>query len=461
MRVKKWIIPVVAAAVVAAGLATVIMLAGSAKNEQAEIYEIYTNMQQNARETALTVTEDGETVGTYQLSQLGVLEDTLEAVDTQFDAYDRMEPEVFAEVALTEKLKWLFGEKVHSADVAVAADRTDLFEVMEDLYAMPRVEAQDAYVSYGDGSFRVNPEVAGTMLDGAKVQSVLSDGVKSLRVSTQAPGAATVELTEHSCYLLPEKTVENGNFDFAQELEDALQNVIITVDFQGKQETLSGEKLLSVLMADDQGKVEVRSDELSGVVAQWHETYRNDGVPYLFHAQVGGVKPIEFLTVDYEVDQEATMALLEEQLLKLESAQLEAVWHCWRDGEAFAIEGEYVEVDIPNQKMTYVKDGQVLVSTDVVTGASWGYPTPPGFYKVENKDTDCWLEGLDYKVFVDYWIGFIGYEYGIHDADWRTKFGGENYIKNGSHGCVNTPKEATATIFENIEIGVPVLVYGK
>ena len=58
-------------------------------------------------------------------------------------------------------------------------------------------------------------------------------------------------------------------------------------------------------------------------------------------------------------------------------------------------------------------------------------------------------------------MGFIGYNIGIHDAKWRTKFGGENYVKNGSHGCVNTPSEAMTQLYEAIEIGVPVLVYGK
>ena len=81
--------------------------------------------------------------------------------------------------------------------------------------------------------------------------------------------------------------------------------------------------------------------------------------------------------------------------------------------------------------------------------------------QVEEYHTNCWLSGEDYNVHVDYWIGFVGYTIGIHDADWRTKFGGTNYVRNGSHGCVNTPKEAVIPIFENIEVGVPVLVYGK
>ena len=113
------------------------------------------------------------------------------------------------------------------------------------------------------------------------------------------------------------------------------------------------------------------------------------------------------------------------------------------------------------ESFAIVKDGEVLVTTPIVSGATWGYPTPEGLYKVENKDTNCWLSGADYNVHVDYWIGVIGWQIGIHDADWRTIFGGQQYIREGSHGCINTPKEATAMIFENIEVGVPVLVYGK
>ena len=145
----------------------------------------------------------------------------------------------------------------------------------------------------------------------------------------------------------------------------------------------------------------------------------------------------------------------------LEDLELEVPWYCWRNGEAFAIEGTYVEVDIHNQVMTFVKDGVVLVTTDVVTGNTWGYPTPPGYYQVQNKDTNCWLSGADYNVHVDYWVGFIGYTYGLHDADWRTIFGGDHYKIEGSHGCVNTPKEPMAKIFENIEVGTPVLVHDQ
>ncbi len=48
---------------------------------------------------------------------------------------------------------------------------------------------------------------------------------------------------------------------------------------------------------------------------------------------------------------------------------------------------------------------------------------------------------------------------GMHDATWRGSFGGSIYKTNGSHGCINLPRAAAKTIYENIEKGMPVLCY--
>ena len=60
---------------------------------------------------------------------------------------------------------------------------------------------------------------------------------------------------------------------------------------------------------------------------------------------------------------------------------------------------------------------------------------------------------------------------GLHDAEyhtddngfkhgWRNRsdFGGETYIKNGSHGCVNMPHEEVMEVSEYVDLGTKVLV---
>ncbi len=44
-------------------------------------------------------------------------------------------------------------------------------------------------------------------------------------------------------------------------------------------------------------------------------------------------------------------------------------------------------------------------------------------------------------------------------APWRSSFGRDIYLRNGTHGCVNAPLYLAKTIFENIDEGTPVIVY--
>ena len=51
------------------------------------------------------------------------------------------------------------------------------------------------------------------------------------------------------------------------------------------------------------------------------------------------------------------------------------------------------------------------------------------------------------------------YDIGFHDATWRGTFGGDIYINNGSHGCVNMPLGNAETMFYLIDPGFPVIMY--
>jgi lipoprotein-anchoring transpeptidase ErfK/SrfK len=48
---------------------------------------------------------------------------------------------------------------------------------------------------------------------------------------------------------------------------------------------------------------------------------------------------------------------------------------------------------------------------------------------------------------------------GMHDAPWRSSFGGNIYKTNGSHGCINLPPKSAETIFGYVKSGFPVIVY--
>ena len=52
----------------------------------------------------------------------------------------------------------------------------------------------------------------------------------------------------------------------------------------------------------------------------------------------------------------------------------------------------------------------------------------------------------------------IAGEIGMHDASWRSSFGGTIYQGNGSHGCINMPGWAAQSLYYNAPIGTLVRV---
>lgn len=119
----------------------------------------------------------------------------------------------------------------------------------------------------------------------------------------------------------------------------------------------------------------------------------------------------------------------------------------------------YVEINIRQQHMWYFVDGKLYVSTDVVTGNRYSNDTPKGYWRVNNKARNVSLVGPGYVSFVRYWMAFIGSGYGIHDASWRSSFGGNIYQGNGSHGCVNTPTNNVKKMYSKMTVGTPVIIY--
>lgn len=231
----------------------------------------------------------------------------------------------------------------------------------------------------------------------------------------------------------------------------------ITVQFESGTETLSGEALRALVAADGT----VRTDELDALVSGWAGQYGTYNTPYRFDSYVKGVTPIDFIPCDYRIDEAGVKKQLLQAICAMEPCTITAGLTCYRWGAPFDISLTHVEVDLDNQQLTFIKNGTVIVNTNIVTGMVGSHRTPIGLYEAHNKQTNCTLTGADYEVFVKYWVSVIGDSIGLHDASWRSVFGGDQYIFNGSHGCINIPEAAMVKIFNNIEDDTPVLIFGQ
>jgi len=140
------------------------------------------------------------------------------------------------------------------------------------------------------------------------------------------------------------------------------------------------------------------------------------------------------------------------------------------DGIPAAVGNPYghscVDVNITTQTVTVYVGTGTYFSTPCVTGKlTEDRMTKTGYFQIYAKQTDRILRGekkadgtYEYESHVDYWMPFNGGQ-GLHDASWRSSFGGTIYKNSGSHGCVNLPLNAAAAIYDVAYIGMPVNVH--
>lgn len=131
----------------------------------------------------------------------------------------------------------------------------------------------------------------------------------------------------------------------------------------------------------------------------------------------------------------------------------------------------YIDVDLTEQHARmYDASGNLIWETDIVTGDSTkSYDTPTGVYTMNSNraSNNVELRGKidpetnepEYISYVDYWMPFIGNSYALHDASWRSRFGGTIYEGNGSHGCVNLPSDKAQELFNLCSVGDVVVVH--
>ena len=440
---------------VCGGAAWLLLSLNSVTRQQAAAYQRYSALTENLAASRVELTEGGALVGSYTLAQLGVADETAGALVAQFSPMDRIDPAEFAALGSKARLSWEQEEHPDPTPLRVSYAGLETTVVDHDLAKTARTPSRDAYAHFLDGGFVVEAEVQGNTRRDGVVREALSATLAQMTIPEDGPATAQVELTDFDCYIPPAVTKAEGSFDCAALLQETTADMTITVNLPGQQQVLQVAPLLSL---DENNRLVIDEVALAQQIAQWAAAFNKTDTPYLLATYSSGLKPLSFLHCAYTLDQAGLKEKLMTRLQNLIASPVSAPYSCTRNGEPFEISGTYVEVDLQGQQMTYYKDGEVLVHTDVVTGLKGVYDTPTGYYKVQTHSPNAWLTGPDYHVFVKYWVGFyLGY--GLHDSSWRTIYGGNKYVTDGSHGCINTPEAAMEIIYNDITIGTPVVLY--
>lgn len=213
-------------------------------------------------------------------------------------------------------------------------------------------------------------------------------------------------------------------------------------------------------VTDDEGNLQLRENAIEDFIDALAEEYDTVGGSRQFQATRGELVTVEGGTYGNKIDRSAEVEYLTDAFLNKRKEVHEPVYEqkAWAQGKD-DIGSTYIEIDMGEQMMYYYVDGEQKIATPVVTGnTSRRMGTPSGVNYVYLKQTNRILRGEGYASHVDFWMPVKG-NIGIHDASWRGKYGGTIYQTNGSHGCINTPRDAMVQLYESAEIGTPVVMF--
>lgn len=314
------------------------------------------------------------------------------------------------------------------------------------------VQPVDAHLEVQDGQYVIAQETQGTALDSAKVKEAVKNAIDS--------GETLLDLDQAGCYIEPSVLSTDENLAKQRDAGNKLLTVTVTIDFSDRQEVINGDVMKDWLTTGEDGNVDLDRTKVREYVQQLQYKYDTFGSSRQFTTSSGQTITVSGGDYGWLIAPNDTTTKIIDTIKSGQSQTIEPEYtytgYC-RDTND--IGNTYVEISLDQQHMWFYKDGQLIVDTDVVTGChNKGWDTHTGVYAIMYKERDATLVGEGYNSAVSYWMPFYA-NVGIHDASWRSSFGGSIYLNNGSHGCVNTPTQNAATIYNNIEKGVPVVVY--
>ena len=260
----------------------------------------------------------------------------------------------------------------------------------------------------------------------------------------------TLNLDEEGCYESPIYTSKSKEVIAAKDTADKYVKVKITFNVNGNSENIDGNMISQWIVVGEDFNVSLNEDAIREYTNQLGDKYDNIGETRTVTRWSGEQIKISTTPGIYYVDRNTTISEIEDAIKSGKSVTKDLTFKTPTATDEYVL-NTFVEVDLTNQTVIYYKNGEVITQGNVVTGnVSQGHATPAGVYKLDWKAKDYVLRGQGYASPVNFWMPFNG-GIGLHDASWRSQFGGSIYKTNGSHGCVNMTYSVAKAIYDNIE----------
>lgn len=301
--------------------------------------------------------------------------------------------------------------------------------------------------------YEIIPEIEGTKFEIERLLELANAAILSHETSLDIEAAG--------CYEEPAVRQDDTELKKAVETANKWLGTEITYDWNGTEVIVDAELLQDWITMKKDGP-ELDEKAVAAFVREQAEAYNTYGKRRNFVTSLGVELSLPSGYYGWLTDQEAETKELIELIYQGSTVSREPVYASTARQKGMSdIGNSYVEADLTHQHLYLYESGVIVFETDFVSGSMSSTPdcvTPEGVFGISYKTTNAVLRGADYVTPVNYWMPFYG-NFGMHDATWRNEFGGQIYIENGSHGCLNLPLDAAALIYEHISEGFPVICY--
>lgn len=370
------------------------------------------------------------------------------------------------------KWAWFIGffknEKNTLTDLIQISDEnlTNGIASMEHAKEENQIAPTDTCIQYKDGNFSIIEETLGSKFN-------IEELVKNIKVAL-SEGKQQLDVTKANGYVKPQ--VYKDDQDLNNQLKAANEYCLSAITYttpKGKEIALDGSTLITWLNKQDDGSYtkdeSVFKEKLTAFVKELASQYNSIGATRTFTGKDGQSHTVSGGTYGFRVSTDSEVSALLKMINENKSENNRIPEHTGQlpSGENGGLGTTYLEINITKQHLWFVKDGSVVLESDFVSGKESDPTrlTPSGTYYIYNKERNRVLRGTkqpngkyEYESPVSYWMPF-NKGIGLHDASWRSTFGRDIYINSGSHGCINLPTGFAGSLYSQIYVNLPVVVY--
>lgn len=329
-----------------------------------------------------------------------------------------------------------------------------------------RKSSTDASIQYNEEKkeFILVKQVQGTEIDPDKLETTVDTNLNAAFDTALLGDTITIPLNKH-VYISPAVTATEDMENKVTSLNSQLKkyrSTTVTYTFGSETVVLDADTISSWLKAEGE-TLTLDEDAIKTYISDLANKYNTIYVSRTFHTSMGTDVTIEGNEYGYRIDQDGEYAQLVEDLKSGTAVTRDPVYSKtgYQRNGTDDLAGSYIEVSLDAQHLWLYKDGNLVTETDIVSGKPVkGRETYRGAWPIAYKASPFNLTSAEYgyDVKVNYWMPFV-YGQGLHDASWQSSFGGNRYKTNGSHGCINLPKDQAALIYETIDAGYPIIIY--